>query len=129
LTDFHGGQVVKLWRRIEKGARSRSGDQFVVDQLLAQRVAIDAEDLGGQRLVAAGLFENDFEHRALDALDHHLVNGSRLLAVKPLKVVFQRLADASRDIVIVGIVILGSCGEVLKTGIARCRRSPAAVAT
>ena len=102
LADFHDGEVTKATLRDE--VRSRSGDQFVVGQFLAQRVAIDAEDFGRERLVAASLFENDFKHWPLDAPDHHLVNGDRLLALKPLKVVFKRLADASRDVVIVMVI-------------------------
>ena len=38
-----------------------------VGELLAQRVAIEAEDLGGLELVAAGVREHEIEQRALDA--------------------------------------------------------------
>ena len=43
-------------------------------QLLAQRIAIDAEHLGGTRLVAAGAQHHLFEYRPLDGKNHHLVN-------------------------------------------------------
>jgi hypothetical protein len=45
LTDFHGGQAQWVEKVV---AGVGSGNQLVVEQLLAQRVAIDAEDLGGQ---------------------------------------------------------------------------------
>ena len=112
LADFLVGQVADL----RKGSKECSVDQFVVNQFLTQCVAVDPKDFGRQGLVAAGLFEYDFKHWAFDALDHHRVNCSRLLAFKLLKVVFQRLADASCDMVIVVALYAASsskwaCGE------------------
>src|ERR1051325_8775952 len=51
---------------------SRPLDPQLLD-LLAQRIAVDAEHLGGERLVARGLAEHGLDHRLLDVLEHHVV--------------------------------------------------------
>src|SRR4029453_17097466 len=45
----------------------------VLDELLAERVAIDAEDLRGPHLIAAGLPEDRAEQRLLHQADHQVV--------------------------------------------------------
>src|SRR5262245_3485952 len=45
-----------------------------VGELLAQRVAVDAEDLGGTNLVPAGALEGDGQQHALDVGDEALVD-------------------------------------------------------
>jgi hypothetical protein len=49
----------KSGRETWRGARKLQ--QTVLLQFLAQRIAVDAEILGGQRLIAAGLLEHHFE--------------------------------------------------------------------
>src|SRR5213075_2162144 len=56
---------------------------------LAQRVAVDAEHLRGERLVALGMPEHGLDHRLLDVLQDHVVDGGRLLAVHVLEVTLQ----------------------------------------
>src|SRR6266568_3043906 len=53
----------------------------------------------GDRLVACGSIQDNFEHRPLDVLDHHVVDGARLCPVEVLEVPLQRPADAIRDLV------------------------------
>src|SRR5436190_172409 len=67
--------------------------------LLAQRIAGDAEHLGGERLVALGLAEHRLDHGLLDVLQHHLVDRGRLLAVHVLEVAFERALDTVGELV------------------------------
>src|SRR5688572_16225301 len=53
--------------------------------LAAQRIAVDAQHLGRQRLVALGLAEHGLDHRPLDVPEHHFVDRGRLLAVHVLE--------------------------------------------
>ena len=57
----------------------------------------DAQHLGGDGLVAVRLFHDHFQHRPLDALQHHVVNGMRCLTVKIAEVTVQRAPHAIID--------------------------------
>src|ERR1700722_7742449 len=74
--------------------RSVISDQSVLLKLFAQRIAVDAEKLGRERLIAAGLLEYHFKHGIFDARNHHFVDVMRLGPVQVLKIVVQALADA-----------------------------------
>src|SRR6266567_6770993 len=65
---------------------------------LSQGIAVNAQHLRGDRLVACGSIQDNFEHRPLDVLDHHVVDGARLCSVEVLEVPLQRPADAIRDL-------------------------------
>ena len=54
LAYFHGWLACDLVRKIGVGGPC-SGNELMVDQLLAQGVAVDPEDLGSEGLVAACL--------------------------------------------------------------------------
>src|SRR5712692_3059313 len=66
--------------------------------LLSQGIAVDAEHLRGDGLIALGPVEHDLEHGPLDVLQHHVVDGARLCPVEVLEVPLQRPADAIRDL-------------------------------
>src|SRR6266480_4298604 len=66
---------------------------------LSQRIAVDPEHFGGNGLVSLGPVEHELEHRTLDVLEHHVVDGARLCSVEVLEVPLQRPADAVRDLV------------------------------
>ena len=59
-----------------------------IGNLLAQRVAVDAEDLRGANLVAAGFFERQFDQRALDSFDDQLIEIVHVYAFGAAEVVF-----------------------------------------
>src|SRR6266567_6761064 len=65
---------------------------------LPQGIAVDAQHLRSGRLIPLGAVEHDLEHRPLDVLDHHVVDGARLCPVEVLEVPLQRPADAIRDL-------------------------------
>src|SRR5713226_1276974 len=65
---------------------------------LPQGIAVDAQHFRGNRLVACGSIQDNFQHRPLDVLDHHVVDGARLCPVEVLEVPLQRPADAIRDL-------------------------------
>ena len=90
-----------------------TSQKLVFGQFAAQRVAVDAEHLRGERLVAVGLAQDDFEHRALDVADNHVVDGAGLLAVEILEIVFQRAPDAVGDFAAAGWAGFDSCCEFL----------------
>src|SRR6218665_1028706 len=69
-------------------------EQLVLGELAAQRVAVDAEPVGGLALVALGLGHHHLEQRALDEADQHFVHGVRLLAAEVAEIDFQVLAHA-----------------------------------
>jgi hypothetical protein len=62
-------------------------------EFLAQRVAVDAQHLRRQRLVAAGLGEDDFEHRPFDALQDHVIDRGGFFAVEVTEILLQRIRD------------------------------------
>src|SRR6185369_6746866 len=84
-----------------RGARSL--DQLVLDELAAQRVAVDAEPFGGPALVAAGLLHHDLEQWPFDDAQDHLVHRRRLDAAQVPEVALQALADALLDVLLVGV--------------------------
>src|ERR1700733_15360541 len=63
------------------------GSPFLVEaepcELLAQRVAIEPEQLGRFHLIAAGACEHEVEQRALDALEDLVVEVVDRIAVDP----------------------------------------------
>src|SRR6266480_6644305 len=67
--------------------------------LLSQSIAVDPEHLRGDGLISLGPVEHELEHRTLDVLEHHVVDGARLCPVEVLEVPLQRPADAVRDLV------------------------------
>src|SRR6185369_11389870 len=81
--------------------RTRSLDQLVLEELAAQRVAVDAEPFGCAALVAAGLLHHDLEQRPLDDADDHLVHRRGLDAAEIAEVVLEALANAFLDVLLV----------------------------
>src|SRR5687767_8492224 len=69
-------------------------DQLVLEQLAPQRVAVDAEPLGGATLVAFGVRHHHVEQRLLDDPQDHLVHRRRLDAAQVLEVALQTLPNA-----------------------------------
>ena len=57
---------------------------------LAQGVAIDSQHLCRVRLVALHAVQDGFEQRLFNAVDHHVVHGARLLAIKVTEVAVAR---------------------------------------
>src|SRR3954468_20018390 len=80
--------------------RARSLDQLVLEELAAQRVAVDAEPFGGPALVAAGLLHHHLEQRALDDTNDHLVHCRRLDAAQVAEIAFKALADTLFDVLL-----------------------------
>ena len=68
--------------------------QLVLEEFAAQRVAVDAQPLGGTALVLIGVLHDDIEQRTLDHLEDHVVHRCRLDAVQVGEVVLQAVADA-----------------------------------
>src|SRR6478752_7392124 len=97
-TEISACMEIPSWPR--RGARSL--DQLVLDELAAQRVAVDAEPFGGPALVAAGLLHHDLEQRPFDDAQDHLVHRRRLDAAQVPEVAFQALAHALFDVLLVG---------------------------
>src|SRR5664279_5146808 len=83
------------------GARSRSLDELVLDQLAAQGVAVDAQPLGGAALVALGVFHHGFEQRPLDDAKNHVVHRRGRDAAQVPEVALQAVAHALLDVSLV----------------------------
>src|SRR4029079_11629871 len=66
-----------------------------------QRVAVDAQHLGGMGLVAAHPDEHALQERLLDAVADHVVDGALLLPVEVAKIAVDRLAHHARHFVLV----------------------------
>src|SRR3977135_1706913 len=66
---------------------------------LSQGIAVDPEHLRGDGLIPFSPVEHELEHRTLDVLEHHVVDGARLCPVEVLEVPLQRPADTVRDLV------------------------------
>src|SRR5919197_3644535 len=71
-----------------------------LQHLGAQRVAVDSEHLGGERLVPLGEGKHRFDHRLLDVFQHHFVNRGRLLAIHVLEITLKRPLDAIGELVL-----------------------------
>ena len=76
------GEHVEAARGAPRRGRSRSrrvagSVDAELGDLLAQRVAVDAEQRGGAELVAAGVREHELEQRPLDALEQRVVQVAR----------------------------------------------------
>src|SRR3990167_3710115 len=74
--------------RFAQGRRC-SIDELVLQQLLAQRVAVQAQPLRGARLVVLRLLHHDFKQGLFDRLDQHVVQAGRVGAVEIAEIVFQ----------------------------------------
>src|SRR5689334_448094 len=90
--------MVGRWVAVEGRAAWRSLDAVALD-LLAQRVAVQAEQLGGDRLVAAHFVQHHFDQRLFHAADDHGIDLPWLLSVKVAEVAVQSPAHAARDFV------------------------------
>src|SRR3990167_5680971 len=73
-------------------------DQLVVEQLAPQRVAVDAQPVGGAALVAFGLLHHDLQQRLLHHAENHVVHAVGLHAAQVLEVTLQAVADALLDV-------------------------------
>ena len=60
-------------------------------QLLAQRAAIDAEDVGRAALVALGIVEHGLEQRLFDFAQHQVIELAGLVAVQAREIGIERL--------------------------------------
>src|SRR5437764_11831938 len=70
----------RVWPRSSRSASSRRVDP-VLEQLLAQRVPVDPEDLRRPHLVARRLAEHRAEQRLLDEANHQVIEiGAGVLA-------------------------------------------------
>src|SRR5262245_8596767 len=76
----------------------RSLQEFVVAQLASQRVAVDAEPVGGLALVAVGLPHDHLEQRPLDSVHDHLVHRVRLGTAQVVEVALERGTHALFDL-------------------------------
>jgi hypothetical protein len=72
--------------------------QFVFDQHAAQGAAADAQHFGSDGLVAVGLLHHDFQHRSLDALQQHVIDGMGRLAVEIAEIAVQGAPHAVVDL-------------------------------
>src|SRR5690606_25658503 len=68
---------------------------------LAKGVAVDAEHGACPQLVAVRLAHDDFEHRALDGLDHHVVDRLRPRALEVAEIAFEVAGDGFVDAVVI----------------------------
>ena len=67
-----------------------SVDEAMLAQFLAQGAAIDAQDVGGQALIALGVFKDGAQQRFFDLPDDQLVQGIGLVPVQRLEIAAQR---------------------------------------
>src|SRR5882724_5931725 len=74
---------------------SRQRDREV-DDLLAQRVAVDAEQRRGADLVTVGARERGLDQRPLDALDHAVVDEALLAVELALRLAAHEVAERRR---------------------------------
>src|SRR3990167_9478995 len=98
LSDTDSNAVVMVNASGERKGGDQLLDQLVIQELAAQRVAVDAQPFGGLALVALGMLHNHLEHRALDRAHHHVVHGVRLGAAQVLEILLQAVADAVFDL-------------------------------
>jgi hypothetical protein len=82
-------------------ARAAALLDAVTFDLLAQGVAVQAQQLGGDSLIAAHLVQNHLDQRLLYAADDHGVDLSGLLSVQIAKVSIQGPAHAACDFILV----------------------------
>src|SRR5439155_15026596 len=83
LAKRQGMSRARVWPRSSHSASSRRVDP-VLEELLAQRVPVDAEDLRRPHLVAGRLAQHRAEQRLLDEADHQVVEvRARVLAQTP----------------------------------------------
>src|SRR5438552_6889534 len=75
-------------------------DQFMVDELAAQRVAVDAQPFGGAALIAFGVPHHHVEQRLLDHVEDHLVHRRGLHAAQVLEVALEAVTDAFFDVLL-----------------------------
>src|ERR1043165_3096813 len=64
-------------------------DDVQFADFFSEGVAVDAENLRGTNLIAAGLSERQLDQRALDALDHEGIEVVDVDALGALKVIFE----------------------------------------
>src|SRR5262245_38069749 len=69
--------------------------------LLAQGVAIDAEHVGGMRLISLDTMQDRLYQRLLDAADHHVVYVTGFLAVEILEITIYCASHDARHLVFV----------------------------
>src|SRR5690606_16051014 len=90
----------------ERGGRS--GLDVVGLQLLAQRIARDAEHFRRPRLVAAGTLQGDFENRAFHAAHHHVPHVVGLGFAQVVEIALQAGAHA-----VFQDIFLAHCVQIL----------------
>src|SRR3989344_3114795 len=71
--------------------------ELVQLELLAQGIAVNAENIGRLALVALGVFHHDFEQRLFHLVQHHLVDVGHLFAVKVVEILLHRALHAHGD--------------------------------
>src|SRR3989344_4688645 len=71
-----------------------TSEQLVLDELFAQRVAVQAQPFGRAGLVVVGLLHHDFQQRPFDHTHQHVVHAIGRLAAQVAKVALQALAHA-----------------------------------
>src|SRR5690606_13302194 len=101
----------------------------VVDQLLAKRIAVDAEHGARPQLVALRMAHDDFEHRPLDRLDHHVVDGLRPRAFEIAEIALEVTCDGLVDAVVAlahAASLRSQCGGWSDPGPAASASSPIA---
>jgi hypothetical protein len=97
----HGGVLKKgagSNARAEGPERGFLFDELVLDQLLAQGVAVQAQPFGGARLVLFGVLHDDLQQRLFHHLDHHVIHAVGLGAAQVLEIAFQAGAYALFDV-------------------------------
>src|SRR5262245_3816395 len=107
----------------EISARGMSLQEFVVGQLAAQRVAVDAQPVGGLALIAVGLAHHHLEQRLLDGVHDHLVHRVRFGAAQVVEVVLERVAHALLDLALAHRQAASSSASSLAAGVPEGRRA------
>src|SRR5713101_2319318 len=79
--------------RMTRAGSSRVGIDAVFLELLAERVAVDAEELGGAHLIALGLAHDGAEEGLLDQPHHEAVQVGRGVAAEPADALDHLLLD------------------------------------
>src|SRR3989344_2344583 len=72
-------------------------EQLVLLELLAQGIAVDAEDFRGPALVTLDVTHDGFEQRLFHLADHHVVHARGLLAVEVVEIALHGLFYARRQ--------------------------------
>src|SRR5438067_4583701 len=97
--------------------------QTMLDELLAQGVAIEAQPLGGLGLVVVCFGHHHFEQRFFHHLHQHFVHPVRLRAAQVLEVALQARPHALLDVLLAHCTVSNACSSLSLAGAAAGMRS------